>query len=476
MLRERALGETIWESLLPAEVLELPPELSRVDAILAEDRFLAPFRRRLTARVGRPTIPIETYLRLMYLKYRYGIGYETLCREVADSFTWRRFCRIGIGARVPDPTTLMKLTRRLGPELVAELNAELLSLAVERRLLRSRRLRVDTTLVESDTRYPTDSGLCAHAVSRLTRLAKRLTAAGLAGGAHVRDRRRSVGRRVRAISAALARGGRSRAAIDRLTGEIHTRAKQTVRETRALLTSARRCLNGSGQPAASLVDTLERELVAADEVIAQTALRLGGQTTIRDRRVSLVDADARPIRRGNPRERTEFGYRRWSPTPKRASSSSTCPSAATRPTTHCSKGQSRRPSRPACRSAPSTPTAASAPTPPTPLSFARASTTPSSPASGPRLPASTTAASDADTGSETAARAASPISNAKGSPAHACEASKGRKPGRAASPSPTTSTERHSSADPDHAKTRPPVPKRSIEIRLIDAHTFFRGK
>jgi len=135
MLRERALGETIWESLLPAEVLELPPELSRVDAILAEDRFLAPFRRRLTARVGRPTIPIETYLRLMYLKYRYGIGYETLCREVADSFTWRRFCRIGIGARVPDPTTLMKLTRRLGPELVAELNAELLSLAVERRLL-----------------------------------------------------------------------------------------------------------------------------------------------------------------------------------------------------------------------------------------------------------------------------------------------------------------------------------------------------
>ena len=174
MLRERALGESLWEAVLPAELRELPPELGKVDAVLDDDRFLVPFRSRLTASIGRPTIPIETYLRLMYLKHRYGLGYETLCREVSDSFTWRRFCRIALDGRVPDPTTLMKLTKRLGPGLLEELNAELLSLAVERKVLRSRRLRVDSTLVESDTRYPTDSGLCAHAVSRLTRLARRV--------------------------------------------------------------------------------------------------------------------------------------------------------------------------------------------------------------------------------------------------------------------------------------------------------------
>jgi Transposase domain (DUF772) len=142
MLRERALGETLWESVLPAELRELPPELGRVDELLDEERFLAPFRARLTARTGRPTIPIETYLRLMFLKHRYGLGYETLCREVSDSLTWRRFCRVPLDGRVPDPTTLIKLTRRLGPELIEELNAELLSLAVERKVLRSRRLRV----------------------------------------------------------------------------------------------------------------------------------------------------------------------------------------------------------------------------------------------------------------------------------------------------------------------------------------------
>ena len=94
----------------------------------------------------------------MFLKHHYGLGYETLCREVSDSLTWQRFCRVPLDGRIPDPTTLIKLTRRLGPELVEELNAERLSLAIERKVLRSRRLRVDTTVVESDTRYPTDSG------------------------------------------------------------------------------------------------------------------------------------------------------------------------------------------------------------------------------------------------------------------------------------------------------------------------------
>ncbi len=306
MLCERAVGERLWESVLPAELRALPAELAKVDAILDEGRFMAPFRSRLTARVGRPTIPIETYLRLMYLKHRYGLGYETLCREVSDSFTWRRFCRIGIEGRVPDPSTLIKLTKRLGPEVLEELNAELLSLAVERKVLRSRRLRVDTTVVEADIRSPTDSGLCAHAVSRLTRLARRIQAAGLAPRARVRDRRRSVGKRVRAISAARVRGRQALATIDRLTAEIAARAKQTVREARALAAEARQAKRGRE---AALVDRLERELEAAEQVLAQTDLRLGGQRTIPDRRISLVDADARPVRMGRPHRPTEFGYK-----------------------------------------------------------------------------------------------------------------------------------------------------------------------
>jgi IS5 family transposase len=245
----------------------------------------------------------------MYLKHRYGLGYETLCKEVADSFTWRRFCRIALDGRVPDPTTLMKLTKRLGPELVDELNGELLSLAVERKVLRSRRLRVDTTVLEADIRSPTDSGLCAHALSRLTGLARPITAAGLVPTARLRDRRRAVGKRVRAISATRVRGRQALATIDRLTAEIASHAKQTVREARRLAGAVRRELAAGKRTGAPLVEQLERELAAAEQVLAQTDLRLAGQRTIADRRVSLVEADARPIRIGSPRRPTQFGYK-----------------------------------------------------------------------------------------------------------------------------------------------------------------------
>lgn len=308
MLCERSVGESLWEAVLPAELRELPAELAKVDAVLDDDRFLAPFRARLTSTIGRPTIPVETYLRLMYLKHRYGLGYETLCKEVSDSFTWRRFCRIALDGRVPDPSTLMKLTKRLGPGLLEELNAELLSLAVERKVLRSRRLRVDTTIVEADIRSPTDSGLCAHAVSRLTRFAKRVKAAGLAPRSRLRDRRRSVGKRVRAISAARVRGRQALPTLDRLTDEIATRAKQTVREARTLARNARRNARRK-RVSIALVERLERELEAAEQILAQTDLRLAGQRTIPDRRVSLVDPDARPIRIGSPVRPTQFGYK-----------------------------------------------------------------------------------------------------------------------------------------------------------------------
>ncbi len=89
-----------------------------MDALLDDPVFFAPFVPFFDPRVGRPSTPIETYLRMMFLKFRYRLGYESLCREVTDSITWRRFCRIPIDGRVPHPTTLMKLTTRCGTAAV----------------------------------------------------------------------------------------------------------------------------------------------------------------------------------------------------------------------------------------------------------------------------------------------------------------------------------------------------------------------
>jgi len=94
VLRTISPQPTLWESILPACCLGLPGDLAEIDELLDDERFFEPFRPFFDPVIGRPSIPIETYLRMMFLKYRYRLGYEPLCREVADSIAWRRFCRV----------------------------------------------------------------------------------------------------------------------------------------------------------------------------------------------------------------------------------------------------------------------------------------------------------------------------------------------------------------------------------------------
>ena len=188
MLRTRNDQPTLWESVLPAELQRLPAELTRVDALLDDPRFFAPFTRHFDPGFGRPSIPVETYLRLMFLKFRYRLGYESLCAEVADSIAWRRFCRIAIDGRVPHATTLMKITTRCGSEVIEQLNEALLAKAAEVKLLRVGKVRADTTVVSANVEYPTDSGLLAQAVVNIGKLVRRIKSAGAAPRTAFRDR------------------------------------------------------------------------------------------------------------------------------------------------------------------------------------------------------------------------------------------------------------------------------------------------
>src|SRR5215218_10571030 len=169
---------TLWDAILPDELRRLPQELARVDVLLADPVFFAPFAPFFDPRIGRPSTPMETYLRMMFLKFRYRLGYETLCREVADSISWRRFCRIRLDGQVPHPTTLMKLTTRCGPTAVDACNEALLAKAAEAKLLRCARLRADTTVVPADVAYPTDSGPLAKSVRRIAATGRRIQGAG----------------------------------------------------------------------------------------------------------------------------------------------------------------------------------------------------------------------------------------------------------------------------------------------------------
>jgi hypothetical protein len=116
--------ESLFDLGLPVEVRELPADLAALDGLLAGPALLEPVVatwEQAARDHGRPTIPIERFLRLMVIKQRSGWGYETLVREVSDSLHLRRFCRIALTERVPDESTVRKLVRRLGPEVIDEI-------------------------------------------------------------------------------------------------------------------------------------------------------------------------------------------------------------------------------------------------------------------------------------------------------------------------------------------------------------------
>jgi transposase, IS5 family len=311
VLRESDPQPSLWEALLPEELKRLPAELAQVDAFLDDERFIAPWRALFDRRLGRPSVPIDTLLRLLYLKHRYQLGYESLCKEVSDSIGWRRFCRIGLDRPVPHPTTLVKLVRRARPEVVEELNAALLAKLAQGKLLRGRKLRLDTTVVEADIDYPTDADLLEQAVRKLGGLVRRLKARGAASRTRFRDRGRAAGQRVKQLARTLRRRtGVAMGEVDRLTAQLARIARQTLREVQVVARNARRARRrrpGDGR-LGRLVDELEETIAATGRLLVQTDQRLAGNRVIPDRLVSLSDPDARPIRKGKPRHPTQFGY------------------------------------------------------------------------------------------------------------------------------------------------------------------------
>ncbi len=320
MFRTIGDGPSAWESLLPAEVLRLPPELARVDALLDDPVFFAPFAPYFHPVLGRPSTQVECYLRLMFLKFRYRLGCESLCAEVSDSISWRRFCRIGLDGRVPHPTTLMKLTTRCGEAAVAGLNEALWAKAAGDKLLRTARVRADTTVISANVAYPTDTGLLAKAVGKLVRTARRVQAAGGATGTKVTGRRRAAARRMRQIASSLRTRGKlsredSTRVIRRVTGELAGLAEKAAAQAAVVLRNGRRAVPKaiSGQVRGRLVRALDELAVIIERtatVVAQARTRMAGQVPrSATRLVSLHDPDARPIRKGRIDKPVEFGYK-----------------------------------------------------------------------------------------------------------------------------------------------------------------------
>src|SRR4051794_508813 len=256
MLRNRHLRVDLF-ALVPQLGLCFESQLEQLDRLLDDDEIVEAIRSDRARRSprsrsrGRPSTPVEVVLRMLVVMRLYGWSYEQAEYFVNASLVLRQFCRVYL-ERVPDDTTLIRWASAIGPEALQALNDRVVQLARSLKVTRGRKLRVDTTAVETDIHFPTDSGLVGDGVRVVSRLLRRARAAlGEAAGGWREASRRGV-RPVRRLSQQLPRiarrkGDEGRAALKAACGRLVATAKRTGAQGRRVLEALRREGNGAAQ-------------------------------------------------------------------------------------------------------------------------------------------------------------------------------------------------------------------------------------
>lgn len=289
------------------------------DLILTEEELLEIVYRALQRRHprsgthGRPGTPAEVVLRMLLLKHIRDWSFATLEREVRGNLVYREFTRVG-AAKVPDAKTLGRLAQALPSDVIEKLHARIVAIAQERKVVTGKRMRVDTTVVETNIHYPTDSSLLGDGIRVLTRLMKRVTKIAGEVGTSYRDRRRSVQRRLIEIGRATRAKGvgameRVKTAYCKLveaTGRVVGQAKKFSAEI------AQGVKRASGVRQQAKLDGLRRELdivlPRVKQVMRQTKNRIfGDDTRTEGKLVSIFEPETEIIRKGKASKPTEFG-------------------------------------------------------------------------------------------------------------------------------------------------------------------------
>jgi IS5 family transposase len=295
------------------------PWMREADRLLEDDTLVATVhaalqrRRRQSARRGRTGSPAEVVLRLLVLKHVRNWSYAVLEREVRTNLLYRTFTRVG-GDKVPDAKTMAKWGTALGPAVIAALHQRLITMAREAQVIEGRKMRVDTTVVETNIHYPTDSSLLGDGVRVLTRTMKRVTAIAGAVGAIVRDRSRSVKRRVLEIGQiARAKGGQRQdrlvQAYQRLFAATSRVVGQATRFAQEIRGGVKRGADVLQQAALDgLRQQLETFVPRVQQVLRQARARiLRGNTHVEDKLLSLFEPSTEVIRKGKASKPNEFG-------------------------------------------------------------------------------------------------------------------------------------------------------------------------
>jgi len=304
------------DGLIAEEVTDLwEPWMQYADEAINDDQLLEIVRAALSQRCkksktrGRPGATAEVILRLLLLKHIRDWSYEELVREVRANLVYREFTRIG-GGKVPDDKSISRFGRQLGPDAVEKLHQRVVSIAQEKKVIQGRKLRVDTTVVETNIHYPTDSMLLSDGVRVLTRVMKKVTEVAGQVGAQLRDRTRSVKHRILEIARASRdkseKGKQKLAAAYSKLLEITSRVVGQAKKFSAEITG--KVKRGPRKVLQKAKQQLDEMIPRVQQVLRQTRQRvLGGDTRAEGKIVSVFEPQTEVIRKGKAGKPTEFG-------------------------------------------------------------------------------------------------------------------------------------------------------------------------
>jgi IS5 family transposase len=282
------------DGFIDASLYALDEELTKVDELLSNAQLLRPFEEVFDASLGRPGTAVGIYLRMMYLKFRWGLSYEEVEREVRERLPWRYFCHLSLMDAVPDATTLIKLNQRFGEDRISDLNKRLVKQLIKSRSIKPRRIRIDSTTLEAHISYPNDVGVIHQAIKTLTHTARSL---GQKITSHVRASKRAL------FSWSQSAKGNPKERKNKgkkILEKVAKLAQHTVEQSRRAFPSV------SGQ-STKLKQKFLEQIERAQTILSQTEQKLQGQKSIAERIVSFHDSEVRPIRKGKLNKAVEFG-------------------------------------------------------------------------------------------------------------------------------------------------------------------------
>ena len=302
MIEMRRAQLSFGDGLIAEEVSDLREDwMKHADAVLADEAIVAAVYEALARRHpksrsrGRRGAPAEMVLRLLILKHIRNWSYGVLEREVRANLVYRDFTRVGAG-KTPDAKTMGRWGLAVGPEVVKQIHERLVKIAQDNGLAAGRRMRVDTTVVETNIHYPTDSSLLGDGVRVLIRTMKRIGKIAGKAGAKLCDRSRSVKLRVLDIArAARARAKQSRERLKRAYGKLLNSTSRVVGQAKRFSKE----IAGGAKRARNVLQQLALEGLR-QELDAMVPLRQAGdeadQSAHLPRRHARRRQDPQPVR------------------------------------------------------------------------------------------------------------------------------------------------------------------------------------